>query len=57
MGPRQAHNRSSSSPCVKAKRGFNGCVGRGEERERGIENQKRAREKERERGTNPNVDV
>lgn len=39
------HNSSSSSPCVKGKRCFNGTVGRGEERERGIENQKRERER------------
>lgn len=49
MGRRLAHNSNSSSPCVKAKRCLNGSVGRGEERERGIENQKREREKERER--------
>lgn len=47
-GPRLAHNSSSSSPCVKAKRCFNGSVGRGETRERGIENQKRERKRERE---------
>lgn len=44
MGPRLAHNSSSSSPCVKAKRCFNGSVGRGKTRERGTENQKRERE-------------
>ena len=44
MGPRLAHNSSSSSPCVKAKRCFNGSGGRGKTRERGIENQKRERE-------------
>jgi hypothetical protein len=32
---------------VKEKRCFNGSVGRGEEKERGIENQKREREKEK----------
>lgn len=45
VGPRLAHNSSSSSPCVKAKRCFNGSVGRGKTRERGIENQKRERER------------
>lgn len=33
MGPSHAHNSSSSSPCGKQKRCFNGSVGRGEERE------------------------
>lgn len=40
---------------MKEKRCLNGSVGRGEDSERGIENQKR--EKESERDANPNVDV
>lgn len=44
VGLSHAHNSSSSSPCGKEKRCFNGSVVRGEERERGIENQKRGRE-------------
>lgn len=46
VGPSHAHNSSSSSPCGKEKRCFNGSVGRGEERKGG---DTKSKEKERER--------